>query len=103
MWQAYDDTATLGGVFKVLEGFEGLLERATIAADIRRRSAALLTNLSIELRRVCAQPARECLPEQAGFEQAAPDAHRLAVLCYSCTSCRHTPSCMQLRAALCLP
>ena len=50
--QAYDDSATLSAVFKLLEGFEGLLQRATVAADIQRRAAALLTDLTVELRRV---------------------------------------------------
>ncbi len=50
--QAHDDSATLTSVFKMMEGFEGLLERTTVAADIRRRAAGLLSTLSLELQRV---------------------------------------------------
>jgi len=50
--QAYSDSATLGAAFKALGCFEGLLERAIIAADVRQRASGLLTTLFIDLRKV---------------------------------------------------
>ena len=50
--QAYDQSGSFGSAFKALEGFEGLLERTVIAADVRRRASALLTTLTIDLAKV---------------------------------------------------
>lgn len=50
--QAYDQNATFEGAFKTLEGFEGLLDRAVVSSDVRLRASALLTTLSLDLRKV---------------------------------------------------
>ena len=50
--QAFDDCTNAASVFKLLEGFEGLLERGAIAVDLERKALSLLHSLTIDLRQV---------------------------------------------------
>lgn len=61
--QAYDQSGTFGGAMKALDGFEGLLEHGIIAADVRHRTSALLTALSLDLAKVICCPI--CFSSQA--------------------------------------
>jgi hypothetical protein len=50
--QAFDDCTTAAAVFKLLEGFEGLLDRGAVAADLERKALSLLRSLAADLRKV---------------------------------------------------
>ena len=50
--QAVDDCTTVAAIFKLLEGFEGLLEREAIAKELERKYLELLSAFSIDLRQV---------------------------------------------------
>ena len=52
MVQAFDECATYMGALKALESFEGLLERAIVAVVVRKCAAVLLSDLTLDLRRV---------------------------------------------------
>ena len=50
--QAVDDCTTVAAIFKLLEGFEGLLEREAIARELERKYLELLVAFSVDLRQV---------------------------------------------------
>ena len=50
--QGVDDCATVAAVFKLLDSFEGLLERPAIAAQLEVKLTALLRNFLIDLQEV---------------------------------------------------
>ena len=59
--QAFDDCTTPAAVFKLLEGFEGLLDRGAIAADLERKALLLMRSLASDLREVsCAAAHSAC-------------------------------------------
>ena len=50
--QAFDDCTTVAGTFKLLDSFEGLLEREIIQADLEKKHADLLRAYAHDLRDV---------------------------------------------------
>lgn len=50
--QAVDDCTTVAAIFKLLEGFEGLLEREAIAGELERKYLELLAAFSVDIRQV---------------------------------------------------
>ncbi len=48
-WQACEDCSTTGAVLKLLDSFEGLLDRPALAEDLRREHEALVTEFSADL------------------------------------------------------
>ena len=50
--QGFDDCSTVGSTFKLLDSFEGLLEREIIQADLERKQADLLRAYAADLRAV---------------------------------------------------
>ena len=50
--QGVDDCATVAAVFKLLDSFEGLLERPAIAAQLEVKLTSLLRNFLIDLQEV---------------------------------------------------
>ena len=50
--QAFDDCTTLGSTFKLLESFEGLLERDVIAADVAKKHHDLLRAFAQDMKEV---------------------------------------------------
>ena len=48
--QAVDDCTTVAAIFKLLEGFEGLLEREAIAGELERKYLELLAAFSVDIR-----------------------------------------------------
>ena len=61
MWtQAFDDCTTAASIFKLLEGFEGLLDRGAIAVDLERKALGLLRSLATDLRQVAITAASRC-------------------------------------------
>lgn len=50
--QAFDDCTTVGSTFKLLDSFEGLLEREIIQADLEKKHADLLRAYGHDLRDV---------------------------------------------------
>ena len=55
--QAFDNSATFTGAIKLLEKFEGLLERAAVIPVVRACVAVLMPNLALDIRQV-----RACFP-----------------------------------------
>lgn len=51
--QGVDDCATVAAVFKLLDSFEGLLERPAIAAQLEVKLTSLLRSFLIDLQEVC--------------------------------------------------
>ena len=47
--QAFDDCTTIGMTFKLLESFEGLLDREVIATDLEKKNADLLVRSQFSL------------------------------------------------------
>ena len=50
--QAFDDCTTVSACFKLLESFEGLLEREIIAADLEKKNADLIRSFAADLKDV---------------------------------------------------
>ncbi|KAK9808985.1 hypothetical protein WJX72_007373 [[Myrmecia] bisecta] len=50
--QAFDDCTTVSSIFKLLDSFEGLLEREIIAADLERKHLDLVRSYGLDLREV---------------------------------------------------
>jgi len=64
--QAFDDCTTIGTTFKLLDSFEGLLERELIATDLEKKHMDLLTSYGNNLRTV-----ETIFREQSGAPQTA--------------------------------
>ncbi len=58
--QACEDCATTAAVLKLLDSFEGLLERPALAADLRREHQALVAELAADLAQVRTKPELLC-------------------------------------------
>lgn len=50
--QAFDDCTTLAATFKLLESFEGLLERDTIAAELAKKHLTMVTAFADDVKEV---------------------------------------------------
>lgn len=50
--QAFDDCTTLSSIFKLLESFEGLLEREAIAAELTKKQAELVNAFAADVTEV---------------------------------------------------
>ena len=50
--QAFDDCTTVSSIFKLLDSFEGLLDREVIAADLERKYLELVRGYGLDLREV---------------------------------------------------
>lgn len=50
--QGFDECTTVTAAFKLFEGFEGLVERDAISADLERKHAELVRTFLAELREV---------------------------------------------------
>lgn len=50
--QAFDDCTTLAATFKLLESFEGLLERDTIAAELAKKHLTMVTAFADDIKEV---------------------------------------------------
>ena len=50
--QAFDDCSTLTATFKLLDSFDGMLEREIIASDLEKKHAALINSFGEEIRDV---------------------------------------------------
>jgi len=48
--QAFDDCTTISITFKLLDSFEGLLDREVIAADLEKKHADLLGSYASDLK-----------------------------------------------------
>ena len=56
MLQAFDESSSFLGAIKALESFEGLLDRPALAIVVRKCGAMLMSDLTLDLRRVCFCP-----------------------------------------------
>ena len=66
--QGVDDCATVAAVFKLLDSFEGLLERPAIAAQLENKLTSLLRNFLLDLQEVLPLPfCRSFLSDRACF------------------------------------
>lgn len=53
LWaQAFDDCTTLAATFKLLESFEGLLERDAIAAELAKKHVSMVTAFADDVKEV---------------------------------------------------
>ena len=59
--QAFDESSTFMGGVKTLESFEGLLERPAVAVVVRKCGAVLMSDLTLDLRRVRTCPYFLCV------------------------------------------
>ena len=50
--QAFDDCTTVSSIFKLLDSFEGLLDRGVIAAELERKHLELVREFRIDLKDV---------------------------------------------------
>lgn len=50
--QAFDDCTTLSSTFKLLESFEGLLERNAIAAEVAKKHKSMLDSFAADIAEV---------------------------------------------------
>lgn len=50
--QAFDDCTTLAATFKLLESFEGLLERDAIAAELTKKHLTMVTAFADDIKEV---------------------------------------------------
>ncbi len=53
MLQAFDESSSFLGAVKALESFEGLLDRPALALVVRKCGDMLMSDLTLDLRRVC--------------------------------------------------
>lgn len=54
--QGVDDCATMAAVFKLLDSFEGVLERPAISAQLESKLVSLLQEFNLDLQEVDAAP-----------------------------------------------
>jgi dynein heavy chain len=50
--QAFDDCTTLAATFKLLDSFDGLLERDTIAAELAKKHATMVAAFADDVKEV---------------------------------------------------
>lgn len=74
--QAFDDCTTIASIFKLLDSFEGLLDRGVIAADLERKHLDLVRNYGQDLKEV-ADTFRETKDSPPLNKNAAPHSGRV--------------------------
>ena len=74
--QAFDDCTTIASIFKLLDSFEGLLDRGVIAADLERKHLDLVRNYGQDLKEV-ADMFRETKDSPPLNKNAAPHSGRV--------------------------
>ena len=81
--QAFDESSTFMGGVKTLESFEGLLERPAVTVMVRKCGAVLMSDLTLDLRRVSACPDFLCVM-RALYEQFCDHSLGLSQCCGCC-------------------
>lgn len=76
MLQAFDDCTTVASIFKLLDSFEGLLDRGVIAADLERKHLDLVRGYGQDLKEV-ADMFRETKDSPPLNKNAAPHSGRV--------------------------
>jgi len=74
--QAFDDCTTVASIFKLLDSFEGLLDRGVIAADLERKHLDLVSGYGQDLKEV-ADMFRETKQDPPLNKNAAPHSGRV--------------------------
>ncbi|DBB00313.1 TPA: Dynein beta chain, flagellar outer arm [Trebouxia sp. C0004] len=74
--QAFDDCTTVASIFKLLDSFEGLLDRGVIAADLERKHLDLVNGYGQDLKEV-ADMFRETREDPPLNKNAAPHSGRV--------------------------
>ena len=74
--QAFDDCTTVASIFKLLDSFEGLLDRGVIAADLERKHLDLVSGYGQDLKEV-ADMFRETKEDPPLNKNAAPHSGRV--------------------------
>lgn len=74
--QAFDDCTTVASIFKLLDSFEGLLDRGVIAADLERKHLDLVRGYGQDLKEV-ADMFRETKDSPPLNKNAAPHSGRV--------------------------
>ena len=74
--QAFDDCTTVASIFKLLDSFEGLLDRGVIAADLERKHLDLVLGYGQDLKEV-ADMFRETKENPPLNKNAAPHSGRV--------------------------
>ena len=74
--QAFDDCTTVASIFKLLDSFEGLLDRGVIAADLDRKHLDLVSGYGQDLKEV-ADMFRETKEDPPLNKNAAPHSGRV--------------------------
>lgn len=74
--QAFDDCTTIASIFKLLDSFEGLLDRGVIAADLERKHLDLVRDYGQDLKEV-ADTFRETKDNPPLNKNAAPHSGRV--------------------------
>ncbi len=74
--QAFDDCTTVASIFKLLDSFEGLLDRGVIAADLERKHLDLVRGYAQDLKEV-ADMFRETRDNPPLNKNAAPHSGRV--------------------------
>lgn len=74
--QAFDDCTTIASIFKLLDSFEGLLDRGVIATDLERKHLDLVRNYGQDLKEV-ADTFRETKDSPPLNKNAAPHSGRV--------------------------
>lgn len=74
--QAFDDCTTVASIFKLLDSFEGLLDRGVIAADLERKHLDLVSGYGQDLKEV-ADMFRETKDNPPLNKNAAPHSGRV--------------------------
>ena len=74
--QAFDECTTIASIFKLLDSFEGLLDRGVIATDLERKHLDLVRNYGQDLKEV-ADMFRETKNSPPLNKNAAPHSGRV--------------------------
>lgn len=74
--QAFDDCTTIASIFKLLDSFEGLLDRGVIATDLERKHLDLVRDYGQDLKEV-ADTFRETKDSPPLNKNAAPHSGRV--------------------------
>ena len=84
--QGCEDCTTVVATFKLLEGFEGVLERPVIASDLHRNHLRLLSAYAADLGEVSTfKPKRNCYLHP--HQHLHLYLHALPTSAYGCTHC----------------
>jgi hypothetical protein len=89
--QAFDDCTTLAATFKLLESFEGLLERDTIAAELAKKHLTMVTAFADDIKEV-----HELFKAHQEFPQLSKNSPPHSGVCFkharSCTGAQPQPT-----------